>query len=669
MISNTTQTKIKELTDRLVEYNEAYYQHHQSLISDEQYDLLLKELEMLESEYPEYKLPYSPTNYVGSDLQSGFTQVKHVVPMQSLENTYNELEISQFVERVLEKAPEATFVTEFKLDGLSITAVYEDGVLTQVSTRGNGEVGDDVARNAIHIKGLPMRLKFPGTPPHIFELRGEAFMTFEDFRLTNKFRTEHGLEPLANPRNAASGTLKSLDQSVFQERTLTALFYHVALADELPQSQKDMFYLFDQLGIPHAPFYYGKNVADVLNAIGKIAQIRDQIGYPTDGAVIKLNEFYLRDRFGATSKYPRWAKAYKFAAEQARTKLRDITVQVGRTGVLTPVAELDPVELAGSTVKRATLHNADMIVQLGIRIGDIVMIEKAGEVIPHILCSIRHEPGSKQYWLYDAVHGHCPVCGTSIVRDTDKVAWCCPNQKCPARVEEQITYAVSKPALDIKGLGPKVVRAMIAKLHVGSLADLFRLRAPDLIFLKLEDGSVISESGKKIYAEIQKALTKDLYRWFVALGIPGVGPAVAKNLASRYLTLKQFQDEFTPRDNSVVEHNIETWLHPDGPKSYNALMLTLLNMNINPTNLSYNRNGPLQGKTFVLTGTLSLPRLDVVKMIEDQGGTVSSSVSKNTSFLVQGEDTRESIKAKKAAELSVPIISEQELQQLLNKQP
>ena len=659
--SNTISKKIKDLTDQLVKYNIAYYQNHESLISDEGYDLLLRELEMLEKEYPEYKLPYSPTQMVGSDKHVGFAAVAHVVPMQSLENTYNETELTQFMSNVQKAFPDVSFVTEFKIDGLSISCIYQDGVLIQASTRGDGTSGDDITRNVMYIPDIPKKLDFSqafNLPMHLFEIRGEVFMTYPDFEAANKIRAKKGLEPLANPRNAASGTLKTLDPAIFKERKLHALFYHVAYADELPLTQCDMFYAFDKMKIPHAPFYYGKTQSDVLKAIGKIAIFRPQLPYPTDGAVVKVNEFSIRPKLGQTAKYPRWAKAYKFAAEQAKTKLKDITIQVGRTGVLTPVAELEPVHLGGSVVKRATLHNSDMIRKLDVRIGDYVLLEKAGEVIPHILCSIEHEAGSKPYYLFEQVHGKCPACGHIIVRKDDEVAWKCVNEECPARIEEQIVYATSKHALDIECLGRAVVRAMI-KLHgVKSFAQLFDFPEETFEHLRLDDGSYLGLNGKKIYDSLQKAKQKDLSNWITSFGIAGVGPIVAKAIASRHSNLMDFSVKFVPKKDSVVENNIQQWL-----KS-NKLIRELIGRNINPTSQSVGI-GPFYGKTFVITGKLSHPRIEIEKMITDRSGSISNSISKNTTFLIQGEDKRTSTKTQKAKELGVAILSEDQFMQML----
>lgn len=661
-IPTTIKRKILQLTRELNTCNEQYYKNHISPISDLEYDQKLKQLAELEKKY-KFRYQDSPTLKVGSDKSPGFQSVVHTVPMQSLANTYSEPELLQFVSYVQGLCEHCTFVTEYKIDGLSVSCVYKDGVLYQASTRGNGTEGDDITRNARFVYGIPDRLPFEhnGLPtPHLFEIRGEVFMSFDDFKETNKHRAKKGLEPLANPRNAASGTLKSLDVNVFRERKLHAVFYHVAQADELPETQEQMFYLFDKLNIPHAPFYLCKTQADVVKAIGKIAQMREVLAFPTDGAVVKLNEFADREKLGSTAKYPRWATAYKFSPNQVKTRLLDITIQVGRTGVLTPVAELQPVELDGSTVKRATLHNADMISKLDVRIGDVVLLEKAGEVIPHILCSVCHLSDSKPYILIEAIRGRCPVCGEPVVRRANEVAWRCVNGSCPARLTEQLSYAAGKQALDIDGLGATVARALVHNGLVHTFADLFTLPEYTFTHLYLSKDKMLGENGRKIYRGVQAAKEKDLSCWITALGISGVGSVVARSLASQYQTLSDFYENFAVKNpDSVVEQAIKAFLADD------TMIASLLEKGINPTSITC-VGSSLKDKTFVITGKLSVPRDRVESLIRGQGGTVVGSVSKNTSYLIQGEDDRESTKAKKAKELGIPVLDEQGLMQLLS---
>lgn len=668
MMTNTDTSlkkKIDELTTFLNECNKSYYKHNVSKISDQDFDKFLKELEALEKQYPQFKHADSPTTKVGSDLNRGFQTVKHNKPMLSLENTYNENDVIKFVTGILETYKEADFVTEYKIDGLSISCIYEQGKLVRAVTRGNGIEGDDVTRNIKYVHNVPMQFppwasRYLDVSKENFELRGEIFMSFEDFKETNKIRVAKGLQPLANPRNAASGTLKSLDPSVFEERKLYALFYQV---EGIPfETHMSMYKWMDEFEIAHAPYYYCDNrvcngishvLQPILEAIAKIDKLRSMASFPTDGAVIKTNQYDIREKLGYTSKYPRWAVAYKFNPEQAKTKIKDITVQVGRTGVLTPVAELEPTHLAGSLIKRATLHNDDMIRLHDFRIGDIVIIEKAGEVIPQVVRVVNHAHNSNKFYLYEHVHGKCPCCGGMIVRTEGMSAWRCVNESCPARIRAQLEYISGKNALDINCMGSVVSHDLVDQGKVKNISDLFNLKQKDLSYLGV--------NGNKIYNSIQDAKTKDLADWITALGIQGVGPTIAKEIASRYHDLSDFYENYEVKNpDSVIENNIKEYLRND------TIIADLLEHGINPISQTSD-NKTLNGKTFVITGKLSTPRHEVEKRITNLGGIVSSSVSSNTDYLVQGEDDRVSSKAKKAKELGITVINENQLNNLLNK--
>lgn len=658
-------TKIDELTTFLNDCNKSYYQHHVSKISDQDFDKFLKELEALEKQYPQFKRPDSPTNHVGNDQSRGFQTVKHNKPMLSLENTYNENDVIKFVTGILETYKEADFVTEYKIDGLSISCIYEQGKLVRAVTRGNGIEGDDVTRNIKYVHNVPMQFppwasRYLDVSKENFELRGEVFMSFEDFKETNKIRAAKGLPPLANPRNAASGTLKSLDPSVFEERKLYALFYQV---EGIPfETHMGMYRWMDEFEIAHAPYYYCDNIVQngithvlqpILEAISKIDRLRSVASFPTDGAVIKTNQYSIREKLGYTSKYPRWAVAYKFNPEQAKTKIKDITVQVGRTGVLTPVAELEPTQLAGSLIKRATLHNDDMIRLHDFRIGDTVIIEKAGEVIPQVVRVVRHARNSQKFYLYEHVHGKCPCCGNMIVRAEGMTAWRCVNETCPARIRAQLEYISGKNALDINCMGSVVSHDLVDQGKVKNISDLFNLKQKDLSYLGV--------NGNKIYNSIQDAKTKDLADWITALGIQGVGPTIAKDIASMYHDLSDFYENYEVKNpDSIVENNIKEYLRND------TIIADLLEHGINPVSQTSGIK-TLSGKTFVITGKLSSPRHEIEKRILALGGSVSSSVSSNTTYLVQGADDRVSSKAKKAKELNISVIDENQLMSILNQ--
>lgn len=651
--------KIEELTAFLNECSRSYYQDHISKISDQEFDQKMKELEALEHEYPHLRRFDSPTIVVGNDLIRGFKTIAHAKPMLSLENTYNEEDVIKFFNKVISAYPYVSFVVEYKIDGLSIACIYRNGILEKAVTRGDGQKGDDVTQNIHYVHDVPYDLnqsRYIEIPPYL-ELRGEVFMRFSEFEKTNKLYAEKGLPLLANPRNAASGTLKSLDPNIFKERTLHALFYQTESI--LFDNHVKMFNWLNELEIAHAPIYICNNrnpekmLQQILEAISTIDRFRKMVNFPTDGAVIKVNEYDIREKLGYTNKFPRWAKAYKFNPEQAKTILKDITVQVGRTGVLTPVAELEPVSLAGTIVKRATLHNSDMIRLHDFRIGDLVVIEKAGEIIPQVVRTLHHKQDSVPFSLYDYLHGKCPSCGRDIVQFQGMTAWRCNNRGCPAKLRAQLEYLSSKSALDIDGLGSVISNDLVEQGKVENIGDLFNLKKEDLSYLGV--------NGFKIYQSIQDAKNRDLADWITALGIPGVGHIVAKSIAKKYHDLADFYENYeVTNPDSVVENNIKEYLRND------VIIQGLLLEGINPVSHELT-DTTLQGMTFVITGKLSSPRHEIEKKISDLGGTVSNSVSPNTTYLVQGEDDRISTKTKKAKELNIEIINENQLLNILKK--
>lgn len=653
----TISTRMNELTDFLIDCSESYYKDHVSKISDQEFDQKLQELDALEHEYPQLKRFDSPTIRPGNDLVRGFKELKHLKPMLSLENTYNEEDVIKFFNKVIGEYPYASFIVEYKIDGLSISCIYKNGELWKAVTRGDGQVGDEVTTNIKYVHDIPFDLntsRYISVPPYL-ELRGEVFMRFSEFEKTNQIYASKGLPLLANPRNAASGTLKSLDENVFNDRTLHALFYQTEFISF--ETHRQMFSWLDEFEIAHAPIYIcndrnpEKMLQQILEAIATIDRMRHMASFPTDGAVIKVNEYDVREKMGYTSKCPRWAKAYKFNPNQIETIIKGITIQVGRTGVLTPVAELEPVTLDGSVIKRASLHNDDMIRLHDFRIGDTVVIEKAGEVIPQVVRTVRHARNSQKFYINEYVNNKCPCCGGPIARVDGMTAWRCTNEACPARLREQLEYLSSKHALDIDGIGNVISNDLVSQGKVKNISDLFNLKQNDLSYLGV--------NGQKIYQSIQDARNKDLADWITALGISGVGPIVAKSIATKYHDLADFYENYeVTNPDSVVENNIKEYLKND------TLIATLLEQGINPVSHQVT-NTALRGKVFVITGKLSLPRHEIEKQITNLGGTVSNSVSSNTSYLVQGEDDRVSSKTKKAEKLKIPIITEQELQKLL----
>ena len=658
----TVKNKMQKLVDDINRYNDAYYKNANPLISDYQFDKLLKELKDLEDKYPQFKDPNSPTTHVGADTQSGFREVKHSIPMMSLDNTYNSDDVKLFMNSILHTcyAENIDYIVEFKIDGLSISCRYKDGVLVQALTRGNGLTGDDVTTNVLNIPDVPQRIEFPGKTPEIFEIRGEIFMTRQDFDKVNAQRAERNLPLLANPRNAAAGTLKSLDPRVVRERPLKAVFYalgEVSKEINIP-TQEAMFKLFEQCNIPYIPYYYKAHLyEEVLEAVAEIDVKRHELDIPTDGAVIKVNRFDQRLLLGNTAKCPRWAKAYKFAPNQIDTEVLGITIQVGRTGVLTPVAELKPVQLDGSVVKRATLHNEDFIKKMDIRIGDTVTIEKAGEIIPAVVCSIMHQVDSTPFNFYEHLGGKCPVCGENIKREDGEAAWRCTNPHCKAKLEQNLAHFAEKDALDIEGLGGTVAKAIVATGKVNSIVDLFELNSIDFVGLIVEGGHMLGVNGIKIYNALKEAKNKPLGNWLFALGIPGVGKTVASKLGHKYKDLHSFWVDFRVVDNSVVENNIKTFLDS---KMGNDIITGLLDLGINPQGTTVSSN-QLTGKKIVITGALkSMDRHAAEETVRNAGGEVIGAVSKQTDYVVLGESNKVSTKAKKAKELGIPVLSEQE---------
>lgn len=534
--------RILFLRREIERHNRLYYQEAKPEISDMEYDRLLKELELLEQQNPQFFDPNSPTQRVGGAPLKNFEQHEHRVPMMSLGNTYDGEDLRMFVRRVADRLPgieDYSFVIEPKIDGVSISLRYENGILVRALTRGDGKVGDDVTVNIRTIKSVPLYLSCKN-PPAVFEARGEVYMPNEGFRAMNAQRQAAGDEPFANPRNATAGTLKLLDSKVVAQRPLDVLFYAVGEVEGLEiDSQKQLLETLKQFGFKVPQWHKEVHGFDELwSGIEELDEKRKDFGYETDGAVIKLNQVRYREQVGSTAKAPSWAIAYKYAAETAFTRLKSITIQVGRTGILTPVAELEPVFLAGSTISRATLHNEDEIARKDIRIGDRVEIKKAGEVIPAVVCvdrSARPE-GSEPFDMERYLEGKCPCCQHEIVRDPQFVSWRCNNLLCPAQNTRRVRYFATRSALDLEMLGDTVAEALVERELVKEPLDLFDLTLEQLGSLNLGTDEAPRLFGRKNAAKLLEALntarTLPLHRWICALGIPNVGSATAFELAA-----------------------------------------------------------------------------------------------------------------------------------------
>jgi DNA ligase (NAD+) len=672
MDAAAAQARIDELRAQVRRHDELYYRRAEPEITDVEYDRLKRELAALEAAWPELASGSSPSSQVGDDRTEGFQVYRHRERMMSLDNTYSEAEIREFHDRLVRDLERdgLAFVVEPKIDGLAVSVTYEKGELVRAVTRGNGIEGDDITANALTIKSLPRRLTpAAGVPvPDVIEIRGEIYFTLEEFQRINRQREEAGEALYANPRNLAAGTIKQLDPRDVAQRKLEIVLYgrgHVEPATALPETQSQFHRWVKAWGLPTVERFWPAVGADaVIAAIKQLDEVRDGFAYATDGAVVKLDSVPLQRRAGSTSKSPRWAMAYKFAPDRAETKLEGITVQVGRTGVLTPVAELTPVQLAGTTVSRATLHNRDEILRKDIRIGDFVYVEKAGEIIPAVVGvnTARRAPECRPYDFPT----HCPVCGTAVVQLEGEAATRCPNFDCPVQVRRRVQHFASKACVDIEGLGEAMVDVLVEQGWVKSIPDIYRLRREDLLTL----GKSVEKSTDKLLEAIEASKTAELWRFIHGLGIPHVGAAAAKDLARRFRGLAALaaarREDFIQNKESVIGGIGETMAVAilaffAEPRNQHVVR-ELLAVGLQPVVPA--AGSALAGKTFVLTGTLpTLTRDDATARIEGAGGKVSGSVSKKTSYVLAGAEAGS--KLDKAQALGVPVIDEPAFLQML----
>lgn len=662
--SHSIEARIARLRDDVARHRRLYYQDNAPEISDQDYDRLERELAELETEYPLLALASSPTREVGDDRIEGFATYRHRQPMLSLDNTYSEAEVREFHQRLAKIFPGESleYVVEPKIDGVAVSLTWEEGRLIRAVTRGNGTEGDDITRNIRHIPSLPQRLSGSHFPDSL-EIRGEIYMTHAEFQRINRSREEEGQPLYANPRNLAAGTVKLLDPREASRRELQIVLYGLGYCE--PERHFDSQSAFqEQLKAWQLPvverYWRVTGIDAVWNAISGLDQLRHTFAYPTDGAVIKLNAFHQQREAGFTSKSPRWAMAYKFAAEQAETRVREIVIQVGRTGALTPVAELEPVLLAGTTVARATLHNADEIARKDIRPGDTVIIEKAGEIIPAVLRVITEKrPADSQPYSFPT---HCPACGTAAVKLPGEVVWRCPNTACPPQIRRRLTHFASRQAMDIENLGEAVVDQLVSRGLVHTLADLYRLKVDDLLGLD----KFAQKSSENLIRALDASKTNELWRLIHGLGIQHIGAQSAKDLARHFADLDALlnasEDELTAVDGvgSVVAASIRRYTEAEANRDLiEALRAAGLRFREERSDTTVLIEG-ITGKTFVITGTLpTLSRDEARAKIEAAGGKVSSSVSKKTDYLLAGESAGS--KLDKAQSLGVPMMDEAEL--------
>jgi len=666
--------RIAELRAEVARHAELYYRQAKPEISDREYDKLERELADLEKTFPQFAAKASPTKQVGDDRLEGFSTYRHRQPMQSLDNTYSEEEYRAFQQRLakLFERENLAYVVEPKIDGLAVSVTYEKGKLVRAVTRGNGEEGDDITVNARTIHSLPGELKGSRKhpAPDVIEIRGEIYLTTAEFQRINKEREEEGEEVYANPRNLAAGTIKQLDTKEVAKRKLEIVLYGIGYCEPaVADSQSGFLELVKAWGLPTVEkFWPAQSIDEAWQAVGELDRLRHSFAYGTDGAVTKLDSFALRRQAGSTAKSPRWAIAYKFEPERAETKINAITIQVGRTGVLTPVAELEPVLLAGTTVARATLHNQDEIARKDIRVGDYVLVEKAGEIIPAVI-EVNLKRRAKECRPYEFPE-KCPVCGTKVIQLEEEVAMRCPNLSCPAQVRRRLTHFVSKACLDIDGLGSAQIDEFVEKGWVKEIPDLFRLKREDLLTL----GKKVEKSTDNLLASIEAAKRTELWRLIHGLGIPHVGVSAAKDLANHFRDLGKLADakveDFIANKESVISGIGETMAAAItgffAEKRNRRLVDELFEVGLRPVAPQKAAGGStvFAGKTFVLTGTLpTMTRDEAGAKIESAGGKVSGSVSKKTSYVLAGAEAGS--KLDKAKELGVPVIDEAEFVKLL----
>ncbi len=661
-----------KLVEEIHRHDHAYYTLAQPAISDRDYDRLYHDLLDLEKQFPELAGRDSPSQRVGGEPLKEFQQVQHLVPMLSLDNTYSQSEVSDFVNRVQKLLPDEKleWVVEPKVDGVAINLRYENGEFICGATRGDGTTGDDITVNLKTIRSIPLKIKRIGAENSILEVRGEVFMTKTGFEKLNADRKAAGEPAFANPRNSAAGSLKQLDPKLVAKRPLDIVIYGTGkVQGELPQNHNEVLAWLKSLDFKTPEkIWLCKSADELIAAIDELDKVRRKFVYETDGAVIKLNNFAQRARAGFTAKAPRWAIAYKYAAEQGETKLKDITIQVGRTGALTPVAELEPVFLAGSTISRATLHNEDYLKLKDIRIGDTVVIEKAGEVIPAVVSVVLNKrTGGEKHYQFPKV---CPECGSKVSKEIggdeeEGSVWRCPNPDCPAQVRGVVEHWCSRGAMDIEGGGEVLSRQLVASGLVRNVAELYRLKQDELMNLE----RMGEKSAQNFLTGIETSKQRDMWRLLFGLGILHVGTGVAKALGRNFENLddvfatsaEQLQE--TEDIGEVIARSLTKWW---GDSQNRKLIEQLRKAGLNFHSQLYQpqaKAGTFAGKTFVLTGTLpTLTREDATAKIESLGGKVSSSVSKKTDFVVAGKEAGS--KLDKAQKLGLNVIDENDFLKL-----
>lgn len=654
-------SEIEKLREVLRRHSYLYYVKDDPEISDYEYDMLMRRLIEAEKASGLPVPPDSPSVRVGGSAVSAFSKVTHEVPLLSLNDVFSFDELRDFDRRVKEECPDADYDTELKIDGLSVSLEYRDGIFFRGSTRGDGEVGEDVTENLKTVGSVPLRLAEPVS----LTVRGEVYMPRKSFEALNERRAEEGEPLFKNPRNAAAGSLRQLDPKITASRGLDILIFNLQKCDEKTfETHTESLEFLEGLGFKVVPVRaYCKTIEDAVREIEKIGGGAYNLSFDIDGAVIKVNSLRLREKLGATAKAPRWAVAYKYPPEEKETTLIDILIQVGRTGVLTPNAVLSPVYIGGTTVSRATLHNLDFILSKDIRIGDRVILRKAGEIIPEIVSSVPEKrTGAEKPF---SMPSHCPVCGAHVVREEGEAAYRCTSSECPAQLQRSIEHFVSRDAMDIAGLGPAVISRLLSEGLISSTADIYRLKKEELLPLE----KLGEKSADNLIAAIEASKSRDLSNLIYAFGIRQVGGGAAKTLAAHFGTLEAFMaaDEATLSEIDDIgpvtaESITEYFAEPQNIKNIDAL----LSFGLNTSFTGEAEDDTLNGLTFVITGTLSAySRSAASDEITKRGGKVSSSVSKKTSYVLYGAEPGS--KLSRATELGVPLLTEEDFNALIKK--
>lgn len=660
MEAKSAELRINELTAILNNYNYSYYVMDDPVVDDYEYDMLMQELKKLEAKYPELTLENSPTKRVGGYALNTFEKVTHTVQMASLQDVFSFEAVKDFIDKCQEELTDPLFIVEPKIDGLSVSLEYHDGKMTVGSTRGDGFVGEDVTSNLKTIKNIPAKLK--KDVPFI-EVRGEVYMPRESFFELVEKQELNDEKPFKNPRNAAAGSLRQKDPKIAAKRKLDIFIFNVQQGgDESISGHKESLDYLKSLGFKVIHSYVPcSSFEEVKKEIINIGERRVEYPFDIDGVVIKVNDFSQRTLMGSTAKYPKWAVAYKFPPEEKETVLRNIEVNVGRTGAITPVAVFDEILLAGTSVSRAVLHNQQFISDRDIRIGDTIVVRKAGEIIPEVLRSNAHAADSKPYFLPE----NCPVCGTKAVRIDDESALRCPNTLCPAQTLKNIIHFASKGAMNIDGLGDAIVTLLVENKYISSVADIYDLTPEKLMTLE----GFKEKSANNLINAIEASKKNEMDRIIFGLGIRNIGSRAAAILCEKFNTIEELMNAEFEDINSidgfgeVMSRNVYETLREEHMKK---LIASLIEKGLNFTYKSSVKGDTFAGKTFVLTGTLpTLKRDEAKKIIEELGGKASSSVSKKTDFVVAGEDAGS--KLTKAEELGIKVISEADLLDMAGK--